>query len=36
MTAALEAVRMWRFKPARFKGQPISVYHLYRVTFRLS
>jgi protein TonB len=35
VSSAVETVKTWRFKPARFKGQPISVFKLYRVTFKL-
>ncbi|MFN8544248.1 MAG: TonB family protein [Candidatus Binatia bacterium] len=34
-TAAVEAVRTWRYQPARFKGVPISVWKLVEVGFTL-
>jgi len=34
--SALEAVRRWRYEPARFRGQPVRVYLTITVTFRLN
>ena len=34
--SALEAVRQWRYEPARFRGQPVRVYLTITVTFRLN
>lgn len=34
-TAALAAVRTWRFKPAVVGGQPTAVYRIFKVPFRL-
>jgi periplasmic protein TonB len=34
--AAVEAVKMWKYEPARFKGQAISVYRTFSVTFKLA
>jgi len=34
-TAAIDAVKSWRYEPARYKGLPISVYRKFQVTFRL-
>ena len=34
--AALDAVRQWRYEPARFRGQPVRVYVTVTVTFRLN
>jgi periplasmic protein TonB len=34
--SALEAVRQWRYEPARFRGQPVPVYVTVKVTFRLN
>jgi TonB family protein len=34
--AAREAVEQWRFRPARYEGQPIDVYYTVTVNFRLS
>jgi TonB family protein len=31
--AALEALRTWRFEPARFKGEPVNVYYTLTVNF---
>lgn len=35
VTAALQAVRAWRFAPARVEGQPTAVYRIFKVPFRL-
>lgn len=35
VTAAMQAVRAWRFKPARVEGQPTAVYRIFKVPFRL-
>ena len=35
-SAAVEAVKGWRYEPARYKGLPISVYRTFQVTFRLT
>jgi periplasmic protein TonB len=35
-SAAVEAVKTWKYEPARFKGQPISVYRTFSVTFKLT
>jgi protein TonB len=35
-TAAVEAVKTWRYEPARYKGLPITVYRTFQVTFRLT
>lgn len=35
VTAAMQAVRAWRFKPARVEGQPAAVYRIFKVPFRL-
>jgi protein TonB len=34
--AALDAVRMWRFKPATLHGQPVKVYFTLTVNFQLN
>ena len=34
--AALQAVRQWRYQPARVRGQPARVYLTLQVTFRLN
>lgn len=31
--AALEALRTWRFEPARFKGEPVNVHYVLTVNF---
>jgi protein TonB len=36
VTAAREAVQRWRYEPARYKGQPISVRRATKVTFQLN
>lgn len=36
VSAALHAVKSWRYEPARYKGQPIAVYRTIRIPFRLS
>jgi protein TonB len=35
-SAAVEAVKTWKYEPARFKGQAISVYRTFSVTFKLT
>jgi periplasmic protein TonB len=35
-SAAVDAVKTWKYEPARFKGQPISVYKTFSVTFKLA
>lgn len=32
--AALDAIRTWRFEPARFKGEPVNVYYTLTVNFK--
>jgi protein TonB len=34
-SAAVDAVKKWTYEPARYKGQPISVYRTIRVNFEL-
>jgi protein TonB len=34
-SAALQAVRTWRFEPALVSGQPTAVYRIFKVPFRL-
>lgn len=34
--AAREAVRQWRFRPAQYRGEAISVYYTVTVNFRLT
>lgn len=33
--AAIEAVKQWKYSPATFKGQPVSIYKSVRVNFEL-
>ena len=35
-SAAVAAVKTWHYDPARFKGQPISVYRTFQITFKLT
>lgn len=35
VAAALEAVRQWRYSPAQLEGQPIAVYRIVKIPFRL-
>jgi eukaryotic-like serine/threonine-protein kinase len=35
-TAALQAVKKWRYEPARYQGKPISVYRPIKIVFQLS
>lgn len=34
--AAIEAVRSWRYRPARFEGRAITVYRIIQIPFRLN
>ena len=34
--AALESIRQWRFQPATLKGQPIAVYYVLTIQFKIS
>jgi len=36
VSAALETVKRWKYEPARFKGQPISVYRIIQIPFKLT
>jgi periplasmic protein TonB len=36
VSAALETVKTWKYEPARFKGQPISVYRIIQIPFKLT
>lgn len=35
-SSAVAAVKTWRYEPARYKGQPISVYRTFQITFKLT
>jgi periplasmic protein TonB len=34
--AAVEAVKRWKYEPARYKGQPITVYRVIQIPFKLT
>jgi protein TonB len=36
VSAAVAAVRRWRYEPARYKGQPITVYRIIQIPFKLT
>src|SRR5262249_33845178 len=36
VSAALAAVKTWKYEPARYKGQPISVYRIIQIPFKLN
>jgi protein TonB len=36
VSAALAAVKTWKYAPARYKGQPIAVYQIIQIPFRLT
>ena len=36
VTAALQAVKHWKYEPARYKGQPIAVYRIIQIPFKLT
>lgn len=36
VSAALAAVRTWRYRPALYKGQPIAVYRIVQIPFKLT
>lgn len=36
VTAAVEAVKTWRYKPAQADGKPISVFHIVKIPFRIA
>jgi len=36
VSAALAAVRTWKYTPARYKGQPIAVYRIIQIPFKLT
>jgi TonB family protein len=36
VSAALGAVKGWKYEPARYKGQAISVYRVIQIPFKLT
>ncbi len=36
LSAAIEAVKGWKFQPARHRGQPITVYQIITIPFRMT
>jgi protein TonB len=36
VSAAVKAVKQWRYEPARFKGQAITVYRIIQIPFKLT
>jgi protein TonB len=36
VSAAVAAVKTWRYEPARYKGQPITVYRIIQIPFKLT
>ncbi|HVO27138.1 MAG TPA: TonB family protein [Candidatus Margulisiibacteriota bacterium] len=36
VSAAVKAVKSWRYEPARYKGQPITVYRIIQIPFKLN
>jgi len=36
VSAALQTVKHWKYEPARFKGQPITVYRIIQIPFKLT
>jgi len=35
-SAAANAVKKWRYRPARFEGQPIATFRIIRIPFKLT
>jgi len=35
-SAAIDAVKKWRYQPATYNGQPITVYHVVKIPFKLT
>jgi periplasmic protein TonB len=35
-SAAVEAVKKWQYEPAKYKGQPITVYRIIQIPFKLT
>ncbi len=36
VSAAVQTVKNWKYQPARFKGQPITVYRIIQIPFKLT
>jgi len=36
VSAAVAAVKHWRYEPARYQGQPITVYRIIQIPFKLT
>ena len=36
VSAALETIKHWKYEPARYKGQAISVYRIVQIPFKLT
>jgi protein TonB len=36
VSAAVQTVKKWKYEPARFKGQPITVYRIIQIPFKLT
>jgi protein TonB len=36
VSSALQAVKRWKYEPARYKGQPITVYRIIQIPFKLN
>jgi len=35
-SAAIAAVKKWKYEPARHEGQPITVYRIVQIPFKLT
>jgi len=36
VSAAVQAVKTWKYAPARYKGQPITIYRIIQIPFKLT
>ena len=36
VSAAVQAVKRWQYEPARYRGQPITVYRIIQIPFKLN
>ena len=36
VSAAVGAVKKWRYRPARFKGEPITIFEIIHIPFKLT